>query len=925
VSVSPIAASVPRTSHRAAAGWRAHASYARDAVCLVLAGLAILATRESRIPIDDLVLIPHKSPESHLTYNADTGEVRADGTRPALTIDLGDNTVTSLELDITGVDESVMPNYDTIDLEVMPRTAATAGESVRRPVASGRPDIRAREVLWPLREPITGVVRIYPPPGSRFVINGVYTGADRSPIPLFVLLTAIVGLHILAGRWLHLPRTFRGFGVLAQALWSIALVFWVGLLTTAWFIDGYTPQSQVALQPYMIQDWPEFFVDETPEKLLFAILYVGGAAAALLGPLVLSRVRHSAGTLWLTLVCYVPAAAMAAAAVTEPYRARVESVTGRDIPFGGWFWLTASFVILATGIAAAIWRARTAADSGDAILPAVSASGPEPQHGFNHDWRDWLTYVVLAVAAFPASFTAAAVRIGFETHVLSYVIGPAMYAAYGTGLAPGRDFFPQYGVGAGPLFAPFLGDNAQDAVTSYVVLSTVTLWIFFAATYVIARRALGSRLWAWGAVTIAFLHHFHLSVSGSGNMFDPSAWPIRFPLLPVFLWAVVRGIVHSRGTARNHFPALALVGVIVALSLFWNTETGVYMAITAFAAYLLLFGATWRTAQTFAGLGVVIASTFMAVSVAAFGTAAFAADYLWVLYMPLVVYGGGWSARMIDWGGHWTVVYALVVPAIGIATVGWSARLMHTRWSDAGDEERERVAWRLTLSIVGLLLLAKFYNRSLNTLWWFNSLPLLLVAAAWLRDYCRASVAGWFAPGGWSAALRTAAALLLVGTYLSTLADPRPDNTGYAFGVRAWMKHPSMLAEALGFGQSGDWSDLGGTLSSRVVDAIQQRVPEGEQAAFVSPVDWRYLILARRAPMAHFLPSTRLQLQYQLEASIRDATVLFIHLQPSGVPFAAGHPTLWRYLEPVLASRYRLDTTVDDVAIYVLRDRTARS
>jgi hypothetical protein len=568
---------------------------------------------------------------------------------------------------------------------------------------------------------------------------------------------------------------------------------------------------------------------------------------------------------------------------------------------------------------------RPAADTNEATEPARGVAVPEPRGRFDHDWRDWVMYVLLAVAAFPGSFTAAAVRIGFETHVLSYIIGPAMYDAYGTGLVPGRDFFPQYGVGAGPLFAPFLGGSAQDAVTSYVVLSTVSLWMFFAATYLIARRVLGSRLWACGVVAIAFIHHFHLSVSGSGNMFDPSAWPIRFPLLPLFLWAVVRGIAHSRSTVRKDIPALALVGVIVALSLFWNTETGVYMAITAFAAYVLLFGATWRTLQTIAVLGVVIASTFMAVSVAAFGAAAFSVDYLWVLYMPLVVYGGGWSARMIDWGGHWTVVYALVVPAIGIATVGWGARLMHTRWSDAGVEERERVAWRLTLSIVGLLLLAKFYNRSLNTLWWFNSLPLLLVAAAWVRDYCRAPVADWFAAARWSVALRTGAALLLVGTYLSTLADPRPDNTGYAFGVRAWLKHPSMLAEAFGFRQSGDWSELGGTLSPRVVDAIQQRVPEGQQAALISPVDWRYLILARRAPMAHFLPSTQLQLQYQLEASVGGASVLFIHLQPSGVPFAAGHPTLWRYLEPVLASRYQLDTTVDDVAIYVLRDRTARS
>src|SRR5688500_15662135 len=182
----------------------ANAGYLRDLVCLCLAALAILATRESRVAVYNVFIIVADELGRRLRYDSGTGEVRADGERPALLIDIGDNQLRSLQLDITGVDESVMPNYDMMDLRPGPSGSlqSVPSENVTlRPVASGRPDIRDREVLWQLREPISGTVVVYPPAGSRFVINGVYTDAPRARAPLFVLLTAILGAYMLAGRW----------------------------------------------------------------------------------------------------------------------------------------------------------------------------------------------------------------------------------------------------------------------------------------------------------------------------------------------------------------------------------------------------------------------------------------------------------------------------------------------------------------------------------------------------------------------------------------------------------------------------------------------------------------------------------------------------------------------------------------------------
>src|SRR5688572_9598438 len=117
----------------------------------------------------------------------------------------------------------------------------------------------------------------------------------------------------------------------------------------------------------MIQDWPEFFVDETPEKLLVGMFYVGGAAAALLGPVVLSRVRHAPALLWPGLVLFIPAAALTAASIMEPYRARVESVDGRDIPLPPAFWLAAALLLLIGTLAISVWRRPRAADVEGAI------------------------------------------------------------------------------------------------------------------------------------------------------------------------------------------------------------------------------------------------------------------------------------------------------------------------------------------------------------------------------------------------------------------------------------------------------------------------------------------------------------------------------------------------------------------------------
>src|SRR5262249_32179690 len=117
----------------------------------------------------------------------------------------------------------------------------------------------------------------------------------------------------------------------------------------------------------------------------------------------------------------------------------------------------------------------------------------------------------------------------------------------------------------------------------------------------------------------------------------PSCWPIRHPFLFAFLFAAVRG-VESEG----RWWCVA-AGGIAGLSLFWQTDIGLYTLAGGVALYtaawLFLGSPAWRSV-VFVAAGV---GSFVALCTVLFGPRVLSVTFVERLLEPLLLYASGFG------------------------------------------------------------------------------------------------------------------------------------------------------------------------------------------------------------------------------------------------------------------------------------------
>ncbi len=529
------------------------------------------------------------------------------------------------------------------------------------------------------------------------------------------------------------------------------------------------------------------------------------------------------------------------------------------------------------------------------IIPITKPS-PYP----NFQWKMYIGLLFLiTLILIPSSFTAVAAHIGIEFHVASTIIAPALYFL-GSHLLPGIDYYTQYSIGQPWLFSFFLGHSAAEAMINYVIFAILITWIFFAQFLYLMHWLYKSWLPA-AIVTLLFLVMlFH----GDRHFFDPSSSVLRYPLLGISAGLLAYWIKIP----KSFFRTIALASIL-ALSLFFNTETGIITALAVASSAFVQNKSVATILISLLQLAVFSALLLLAMVFMVFGARAFHFDFLYYISLPLFYFGqygfGGtpivWKFRELNW------FYNLVSPAVVIGTL---ALIMRTK---KYEQDSARLAVLTFFAIVGLLMMAKFINMSLIGLWHMNALGFLVVFVWWgnaLSKNCDHLV---FKKIVWIFVI--ASAVYLAG--FST--DAR--NSEMSLGLRSWIYYPSLGKFIFSHAPFGKF--LIGKTEERChtfdcvpyqpapkdIKLIQEKTKPGEQVAIIDLYDWAYLVNAHRPPLMLFLPSTTIFTKRQLTESLnrlKSTPYLFLPKGPDKI-FNFGHDDLKDNLQTTFEQEYQYD------------------
>jgi hypothetical protein len=491
-------------------------------------------------------------------------------------------------------------------------------------------------------------------------------------------------------------------------------------------------------------------------------------------------------------------------------------------------------------------------------------------------------YLVLVLLSLtPSSFADLATTLT-DPHVGSYLIVPAL--GYLSPVAvPGVDFESHYGLGLPFLFSWFLGNSFEE--TSY--RAAIFLWsltiAFYASLYLMARTMV-EEIWLSFAVSILVL------ASGfDGFSFSlPSDLPVRFLFAPVFFWSCVRA-AH----ARRPWTSAAATGIIAGMAVFWQTDTGIFVVLSGgalFFALLIIAHLGWRP---FVAFSISAAATFAIGLLAVAGPSQISFNLLDRLLEPILLYSGGFGGVRLTWRPGWSYFYNVVSPAVLAGSIAYSiVRLRRSGPLLPDSMEHRRYLYLFLLSFFAYLSLMKWVNRSLDTLWWLNGWPVLLVLTLWGR-----LVAQRFAKRSPARPLQEALAgplLFAAVAALSLLNFRQEASPGLSRApAERWFlyfkQHPSILSDAY-FTARGMERDPNSRRQVRPIDRqnsdfVRRRTQPGDRVVILSKSDWLYLEDARRASGLHWLPLYLTHSDVLLSRNLQDlrsATHVFLEKRLSG-------------------------------------------
>ncbi|VTT97518.1 unnamed protein product [Gemmataceae bacterium] len=663
------------------------------------------------------------------------------------------------------------------------------------------------------------------------------------------------------------------------------------------------------LNPYEVVPWQEHY-----EQSWYVLVCVSGALCAWAAA---RFVRPDPWLAALAAVAFVPAAENLCRGVFAN-----KLVTGRlmtcvgilALPVLGVLWRRASFLRPSPlagegGRESSSGRVRGEAEPISLLHPSPGGEAPPPSPA-RGEGRKWLTAAVLCVplvalqygAFAPADLAQTAWECNVESHVASYLVAPAQYYR-APDAVPGLDFESHYGIGHAWAFSRVMGSGGlQSVLERYVLFVLLVTIAHFVSAHLVLTDWLGNPFAALG-VTLALAA---VSVEGLGYKM-PSCFPVRHPFVFAFLFCAVRGAESTRW-------ALA-AGAVGGVSLFWQTDIGLFTLAAGAALYFagaVFLGGSWLKPGAFlaAGLG-----TFALICVVLFGPRVLSPAFPQRLMEPLLLYATGFGTALMSWQGGWAGWFNLAGPGLAVASVG--AFVSYRR----GETPTRGVVYAAAASLLGLAMLTKWVNRSIDILWALNG-PLVV------------AVAGWWAWEAWRAgtANRGIAARLVLGVAVAALAvvalrfdaataTPHPLLKTSSPFVRIANRLDTFPNPINAQRRSLPKTDWPAPFSDDEVAYLRDRTSPTERVVVISRHDWNFLAAAGRAPQLSWQPFFLVHSPVLLDRcaeDVRAADRVFID-HNALLSLAQLHPSAHEQIAPIIAKSFELVEQVGRWSLYARR------
>ena len=480
----------------------------------------------------------------------------------------------------------------------------------------------------------------------------------------------------------------------------------------------------------------------------------------------------------------------------------------------------------------------------------------------------------------------------------SYIVGPAQYYR-APGVVPGLDFESHYGIGHAYAFSFLIGDGGlQQTLETYVLFVLAVVILYFLSAFLVLTDWLNS---PWAALWVALALVLTCCEGMSYNY--PSSWPVRHPFLFVFLFAAVRGVSHRWWCAA--------AGGVAGLSLFWQTDIGLYTIAAGVLFYtanwVFLGGSAWRPfAFLMAGVG-----SFLAICTTLFGPRVLSITFAERLAEPLLLYANGFGTTLMNWNRGWGYWYNLAGPVVAIASVG-----VMIGYGRRMETPPRGVLYAAAASLLGLAMLFKWVNRSIDILWGLNGG--LVVASAWWWIWI-----GWQAlsarliegktPRIAFARKSVAVVAILALAVLAIRFDAREATSKHQCGssswfvrMRGWVQNYRNPINAARRGLEPNRRFL--PLDDNETQYIRDHSGRTDRVAVICGNEWSYLVDAGRAPRLYWLQLYLVHSPVLLERcadDLRTADQVFVD-RLSYFLLKDGNPAAYEAVSRILAERFEL-------------------
>ncbi len=493
-------------------------------------------------------------------------------------------------------------------------------------------------------------------------------------------------------------------------------------------------------------------------------------------------------------------------------------------------------------------------------------------------------------------------------HLSFFAMGPALSFAHGK--AFGTEIYSQYGVGW-PLLAAGLNRFSALTFGNLIALQAAYGCVYYVGLFFLLRSWFKNEIWAASGTLFAISAQVFSGVASSDIVWiHPSVSPMRHPMDVWFFAALWQ---HLQG---GKLRWAMLGGSACALGVFFETETGIYLALT-FGLYWMLRaglargqaggadGVAARTQILSAG-GTATAILFLLLLCASRGklfTGAFWRGWL----EGITAYAGrGISALPIAELPDAPIVFFLLMVLVFLGVLGFGA--LRTWWRSASADE----ILLATFAAYGLAELTYFVNRSHPGSLFVATMPLAVVLTALLFK-------AWTAAGGWLG--RSAMPnLLAAGMALFLLTKPEfrgyPGLLGSVFDDSphtslSLIRQPHDLT-----GIPMDYADLAQMIEG-LARELKAAGPDGQSVAIFDPADTILYEATGATPWSRYLPffefafTTRM-----LEDARRQLNdhppkyVVTCGRGPSGKAYWESYDFVWSPLYEVVTNRFELYRTV---------------